>query len=718
MSVTLPGLLHTVEDERTRAVQFFNGRLLSAADLTHEQESGRERLRRLGRALGPGVLEGLELTWGGSTAPQTLRLSAGAAITAEGELLTLGGDQELPWAKVREALSAPAKRALGAFGPCTATTTDEEREGHLFALLAFPTTEAHGRAPGAAVLRSAAGCGVDHVRDAIALVLRYLPLPGTLKGEDLSSLRSRLAYALLEPGAQDRWQPTWTEGADEPEPVPLALLWAKSTSIQWLDMWSVRRLASPAAASTLADLVGACAPARGLARLMQQREHLRDLPEGSRDDELRWLAPGGLLPGSDLSLIRPWLTGERTELPEPAFQTVPAGLILETLRRTLGLAALERPDPTTGDPRPALDLLRWEGVSAWAQSDRAQLEVRFSPADIDAAAWADTEIILSAPNGASWRQTGAERQRVFLFTDLPGGAGFTLVVSNPALQPMKARAIELVVGSVLLEHYDVEALPSAAPDRWIDIERTAGNKERWYLAVAYAGDAMASTQSTSSGSSGSRTVSGVVRKRTSGIGASSGIRNATEMFSLDTGNYTTRTDVPAALQAWLVLWKRQLASLCDDPVQAAAILRSTPKVLWRKRTSGSTVLTRDENTGEVSRSSEGAEWKVQFGSLSLPFRVVDADLMSPMPVPLESNWMAFVHDSYISALAGIGLEYIDELFGATEAELSEVLPNERMRDALRRFAKGVIDQIKKLLDQDEDSLSDSDRLSVQMLKGG
>lgn len=732
MSDTLAGLLNTIEDERLRSVQFFNGRLLSAADLTREQESARERLRRLGRALGPGVLEGLELSWGGS---QELTLSAGAAITPAGELITLASAVRLDGAGVRAALEGPMAAGEGTFGPCDASEGAQPQSGHLFALVAAPTTTPHGRAPGAAVLRSAETCGVDHHRDAVALSLRFLPLPDALRGVDPKALRSMIAYALLEGDARYSWSPSYRASADEPEPVTLALIWAEGATIQWVDPWAVRRLSEPTAASILPALLGGPAPRVGLARLMQQREHLAALSAATSTDEaesadgsedsLSWLAPGGLLPSRDLTLIRPWLTGGRAGLPEPAFQTVPAGLILHALRRTLGLAALWRPDPDAGELRPAIELLAWEGTFAWAQSERAQLEIALTEADITDEAWADTELELSAPNGASWRQTGSAGQRVFLFTDLPGGAGFTLQVSNPALRPIKARTIGLVVGLVKLARYEVEALPSAtsaAPDRWIDLELSAG-KERWYLAAAYAGDATASTRSTSSGSSGSptvsSTVSGVVRTRTSGIGASSTIRNATETVSLDTGNYTTLTDTPAALQAWLLRWQRQLASLCDDPIQAAAILRSAPKVLQRKITNQGGLVPVGEEVPEQSRSSQGALRLVRFGSLSLPLRVVGAEHITPKPVPLDSGWMNRLEEAEFSALAAIGLEYIDELTGASDAELSAIYEGrEDLGRALREYAEDVVAEILALLDKEEASLSASDRLSAQKLKSG
>ena len=45
-----------------RSTNFFNGRLLSARDLTLEQSAYREADRRLGKAIGEGIAYGLETT--------------------------------------------------------------------------------------------------------------------------------------------------------------------------------------------------------------------------------------------------------------------------------------------------------------------------------------------------------------------------------------------------------------------------------------------------------------------------------------------------------------------------------------------------------------------------------------------------------------------------------------------------------------------------------
>jgi hypothetical protein len=55
-------LQQPVIDSGIRSINFFNGRLLSAGDLTREQSAYREADRRLGGAIGEGVAYGLEVS--------------------------------------------------------------------------------------------------------------------------------------------------------------------------------------------------------------------------------------------------------------------------------------------------------------------------------------------------------------------------------------------------------------------------------------------------------------------------------------------------------------------------------------------------------------------------------------------------------------------------------------------------------------------------------
>src|SRR4051812_11592544 len=73
-----------------RSINFFNGRLLTAEDMTQEQKTRRDADARLGKALGSGVAFGLEVTQSAASATAPLiTVQAGLAINPRGQALSL-----------------------------------------------------------------------------------------------------------------------------------------------------------------------------------------------------------------------------------------------------------------------------------------------------------------------------------------------------------------------------------------------------------------------------------------------------------------------------------------------------------------------------------------------------------------------------------------------------------------------------------------------------
>jgi len=78
------------EMEPLKRVHFFNGQLLSAADLQAEQSYLRDKQRAHNRLLhGVGVAQGLEVNTGADRAGPTLTVSSGHALDPAGNLITL-----------------------------------------------------------------------------------------------------------------------------------------------------------------------------------------------------------------------------------------------------------------------------------------------------------------------------------------------------------------------------------------------------------------------------------------------------------------------------------------------------------------------------------------------------------------------------------------------------------------------------------------------------
>jgi hypothetical protein len=85
-------LEQAILDDGVQFVHFFEGRILSGQDLRDEQQADRNQRRRLGRAVGSGVADGLQVTLvspgGGGTSP-VVQVQPGWALNLEGEPLGL-----------------------------------------------------------------------------------------------------------------------------------------------------------------------------------------------------------------------------------------------------------------------------------------------------------------------------------------------------------------------------------------------------------------------------------------------------------------------------------------------------------------------------------------------------------------------------------------------------------------------------------------------------
>src|ERR1700741_1282112 len=100
-----------------QATNFFNGRLLSAEDLSHEQLMNLLGQRRLGQAVGEGVAFGLSVEKNASQSTASnpvLTVKRGLAVNAVGQTLWLQDDIDIT---VVQTSSAPSTTG-DIFGPC------------------------------------------------------------------------------------------------------------------------------------------------------------------------------------------------------------------------------------------------------------------------------------------------------------------------------------------------------------------------------------------------------------------------------------------------------------------------------------------------------------------------------------------------------------------------------------------------------------------------
>ena len=228
---------------------FFNGRLLSAEDLTREQDQRAGGQRRLARLIGCGVAGGLLVSQ--LSAASKLRISAGLGVTPSGELIEIE--------QLDLDLSAAARAGrLGGFGNCAAGLADGQPHAGLYLLVLTPAWTPQGRAQ--TLLGEVGACNRRTEQPAVrARLLQLLP-PASATS---ANLRNLLAVGLLSPGqglvataADERvgWWPRQrqrsdtgascpTLGADD---LPLAVVQIDSSAgVVFLDADAARRPLAP-----------------------------------------------------------------------------------------------------------------------------------------------------------------------------------------------------------------------------------------------------------------------------------------------------------------------------------------------------------------------------------------------------------------------------------------------------------------------------------------
>lgn len=317
-----------VADGGIESVRFFNGRLLSARDLTREQQARKSGDALTGAAHGNGVAFGLEV--GQSAADLSVQgavisVKAGLAINREGAHLKLAQDQRLQLTRTD---SSDFSQDNCLFGECVIPEVSSYVAGEgLYLLVIAPSRKAMGRAAVNGLPGDSAACNVD--RDVDAVHFRLIEIPAArysgLSTTD-AAFRNRLAYRFFGKGVLGNWPiPFVTQGPRDDDlivemdeygltaaDVPLAVIAFTGTlDINFLDMWMARRplaLADgPLGAN--AGIASAVSPRRisaGRAMLHQFQEQFDALTNGGANlgavkarTHFPHLPPVGVLPKLD-----------------------------------------------------------------------------------------------------------------------------------------------------------------------------------------------------------------------------------------------------------------------------------------------------------------------------------------------------------------------------------------------------------------------------------
>jgi len=247
-------LTEAILDGGIRSTNFFNGRLLSAEDLSSEQQANREVDKLIGRSIGDGVSYGFEVSRAaGAGTNATVTIQAGLAINRSGQALRLSNAIDL--SLVRQQDSGSTAGAAG-FSQCTPFQSGVYVSGSgVYLLVVSPARGSQGRATVSGLQSTTSDCNTKYLVDGVQFRLIQLELSAD-ELTDANHLRNLVAYrcfgadeadqVLMSPfgaevqsyGLLDTLRPNRLTDCD----VPLAVLyWTSTGGIGFVDMWSVRR---------------------------------------------------------------------------------------------------------------------------------------------------------------------------------------------------------------------------------------------------------------------------------------------------------------------------------------------------------------------------------------------------------------------------------------------------------------------------------------------
>ncbi|HSK71888.1 MAG TPA: hypothetical protein VK892_09355 [Pyrinomonadaceae bacterium] len=237
-----------------RVTNFFNGRLVTGADMFREQNARREAVWRVGKAAGEGIVYGLEVERETTALSEPLvSVSAGLAVNRCGQTLYLAQDTTVNLLQRFGTIEQPSK----IFGECKPVAAGTYAAGFgLYLLVLSPAETSEGSAPTSGLKNAFSTCNTDVVLETAQF--RLLAIDPFLTGEILPApnlLRNYIAYKCFgtaemqeffaDPirveidsyGLIDKMREKTITDSD----VPLAIINWTSSGIQFVEMWAVRR---------------------------------------------------------------------------------------------------------------------------------------------------------------------------------------------------------------------------------------------------------------------------------------------------------------------------------------------------------------------------------------------------------------------------------------------------------------------------------------------
>ena len=383
-------LQQTILDGGIRAVNFFNGRLLTGEDLSREQTARREADRRLGIALGDGIAWGLEVQKIEHPLGTAVKVEAGLAINRKGQTLHLPNAIEL----LLSDRSAPKVAITRSFSDCNIKGGSISASPGIYLLTIAPDEASEGYARSQSLDEGTVQCNSDALVEAVQIRMLRLEVEkdaGTREAAakgDYDRLRNAVAWQCfgLDSMANFLIDPLRMP-ATLPDPlqvlagkaytacdVPLAIV-NITTKIEFVDLWSVRRRPTPRGNSgAFAYPLEDRRRAEGEAMFLQFQTQLTSMTAANGDvrnlvarDKFVQLPAVGMLPlpgdeAGDTAAIASFFAGCTTR--GPAFIE---GARLETLLRD----SYNYPpiDPSSGE-------LIW---LYWVRQNRQAIDLKITP---------------------------------------------------------------------------------------------------------------------------------------------------------------------------------------------------------------------------------------------------------------------------------------------------------------------------------------------------
>ena len=304
-----------------KSINFFNGRLLSAEDLSQEQSANKQSHQQLGQAIGDGVAYGLEVkeTSGQSTkqAP-VVTVNAGLALNRLGQPLQLSAATDV--ALVRPTTNGTST-VTALFADCQPLQQGPYVVGkgvYLLTIQAASGTD--GKAPVSGLGNLDAACNAKYQIDGVQFRLIQLPVTAA-ELNDSARLCNHLAcrcFGLTDTAVTafvaNPFGPVISQYGllDDLRPdcllddeVPLALIyWTVANGVEFIDLWAVRRRITAGSADARWGLLTADRRASEAEALFLQFEaHIEEIRARETNltslraiDRFEALPPVGLLP--------------------------------------------------------------------------------------------------------------------------------------------------------------------------------------------------------------------------------------------------------------------------------------------------------------------------------------------------------------------------------------------------------------------------------------